>query len=118
MVILWPDIESGRDLVESDLDGFGNHQTSNLDGFGNHLDLILDARVPSHLDSILDGPILNLANKSSLDSISGHLKLKLDGNAVPSKIKVRWHLDLILDALISSRFDFRCPNIKSRQNYN
>ncbi len=61
MVILWPDIESGRDLVESDLDGFGNHLTSNLDGFGDHLDSILDARVPSHLDSILDGPISNLA---------------------------------------------------------
>ena len=61
MVILWPDIESGRDLVESDLDGFGNHLTSNLDVFGNHLDSILDARVPSHLDLILDGPISNLA---------------------------------------------------------
>jgi hypothetical protein len=55
--------------------------------------------------------------KSSLDSISGHLKLKLDGTAVPSKIKVRWHLDSILDALISSRFDFKCPNIESCQNY-
>ena len=60
MVILL-DIESGRDLVESYLDGFGNHLTSNLDGFGDHLDSILDARVPSHLDLILDGPILNLA---------------------------------------------------------
>ncbi len=30
-------------------------------GFGNHLDSILDARVPSHLDLILDSPILNLA---------------------------------------------------------
>ena len=62
MVILWPDIESGRDLVELYLDGFGDHLTLNLDGFGDHLDSILDARVPSHLDSILDGPILNLAH--------------------------------------------------------
>ena len=46
MVILWPDIESGRDLVELYLDGFGDHLTSNLDGFGDHLDSILDARVP------------------------------------------------------------------------
>ncbi len=61
MVILWLDIESGRDLVESYLDGFGDHLTSNLDGFGNHLDSILDAHVPSHLDSILDSPISNLA---------------------------------------------------------
>jgi hypothetical protein len=61
MVILWLDIESGRDLVESYLDGFGDDLTSNLDGFGNHLDSILDARVPSHLDLILDGPISNLA---------------------------------------------------------
>ncbi len=30
-------------------------------GFGNHLDSILDARVPSHLDLILDSPISNLA---------------------------------------------------------
>ncbi len=60
MVILWPDIESGRDLVESYLNGFGDHLTSNLDGFGNHLDFILDARVPSHLNSTLDGPISNL----------------------------------------------------------
>jgi hypothetical protein len=52
MVILWPDIESGRDLVESDLDGFGDHLTSNLDSFGDHLNLILDARVPSHLHQI------------------------------------------------------------------
>jgi hypothetical protein len=61
MVVLRPDIVSGRDLVELYLDGFGNHLTSNLDGFGNNLDSILDARVPSHLDSILDGPISNLA---------------------------------------------------------
>jgi hypothetical protein len=61
MVILWLDIESGRALVESYVDGFGNHLTLNLDGFGNHLDSILDAHVPSHLDLILDGPILNLA---------------------------------------------------------
>ena len=54
MVILWPDIESGRDLVESDLDGFGNHLILNLDGFGDHLDSILDGRL-NHLDSILDG---------------------------------------------------------------
>ncbi len=61
MVILWPDIESGRDLVEPDLDGFGDHLKLNLDGFGNHLDSILHALVPSHLDSILDGSISNLA---------------------------------------------------------
>ncbi len=54
MVILWPDIESGRDLVESDLYGFCDHLTLNLDGFGNHLDLILDGCL-NHLDSILDG---------------------------------------------------------------
>jgi hypothetical protein len=30
-------------------------------GFGDHLDSILDARVPSHLDSMLDSPISNLA---------------------------------------------------------
>jgi hypothetical protein len=54
MVILWPDIELGRDLVESDLDGFGNHLTLNLDGFGDHLDSILDGRL-NHLDLILDG---------------------------------------------------------------
>jgi hypothetical protein len=54
MVILWPDIESGRDLVELALDGFGDHLTSNLDGFGNHLDLKLDGCL-NYLDSILDG---------------------------------------------------------------
>jgi hypothetical protein len=37
MVILWPNIESGRDFVQSNLDGFGNHLTSKLDGFGDHL---------------------------------------------------------------------------------
>ena len=77
MVILL-DIESGRDLVESDLDGFGDHLTSNLDGFGDHLDSILDAPVPSHLDSILDGPISNLAK----------IIARLDIRA--SKIKARW----------------------------
>jgi hypothetical protein len=65
-------------LVESDLDGFGDHLTSNLDGFGNHLDLVLDAHVPSHLDSILDGPILNLA------------KIIARFNIRASKIKARW----------------------------
>ncbi len=78
MVILWPDIESGRDLVESYLDGFGNHLTLNLDGFGDHLDSILDARVPSHLDSILDGPISNL----------GKIIARLDMRA--SKIEAGW----------------------------
>ncbi len=90
MVILWPDIESGRDLVELDLDGLGDHLKSNLDGFGDHLDLILDARVPSHLDSILDGPISNLAKiiarfdiraskNQSWMAMPFHLKSKLDG---------------------------------------
>ncbi len=60
MVILWPDIESGSDLVTSNLDGFSNHPILILDGFGNHLDLILDA-CPNHLASILDAPISNLA---------------------------------------------------------
>jgi hypothetical protein len=78
MVILWPDIESGRDLVESDLDGFGDHLTLNLDGFCDHLDLILDAHVPSHLDSILDGPISNLA------------KIIARFNIRASKIEARW----------------------------
>jgi hypothetical protein len=78
MVILWPDIESGRDLVELDLDGFGNHLTLNLDGFGNHLDSILDARVPSNLDLILDGPISNLA------------KIIASFDIRASKIEARW----------------------------
>jgi hypothetical protein len=54
MVILWPDIESGRDLVSSSLDGFGDHLTLNLDGLGDHLDSVLDGCL-SHLDLILDG---------------------------------------------------------------
>ncbi len=83
MVILWPDIKSGRDLVESDLDGFGKHLTSNLDGFGDHQDSILDACVPSHLDSILDGPISNLA------------KIIARFNIKASKIKARWHCSSI-----------------------
>jgi hypothetical protein len=78
MVILWPDIKSGRDLVESNLDGFGDHLTSNLDGFGNRLDSILDAHVPSHLDSILDGPISNLAKIIAIFDIKA------------SKIEARW----------------------------
>ncbi len=59
MVILWPDIESGSDLVTLNLDGFSDHRTSILEGFGDHLDLILDACDPSHLASILDAPISN-----------------------------------------------------------
>jgi hypothetical protein len=42
MVILWLDIESGNDLVTSNLDGFSDHLTSKLDGFGDHLDSNLD----------------------------------------------------------------------------
>jgi hypothetical protein len=42
MVIFWPDIKSGNDLVKSNLDGFGDHLTLKLDGFGDHLDSILD----------------------------------------------------------------------------
>ena len=54
-----------------------------------------------------------ISPKLLLDSISEHLKSKLDGNGVPSKIELRLHLDLILDALISNlaiilaRFDIR-----------
>ncbi len=54
-----------------------------------------------HLDLILYALISNLA-KELLDSISEHLKSKLDGTGIPSTIKVRWHLDLILDAPISN----------------
>jgi hypothetical protein len=61
MVVLWPDIEAGTDLVTSSLDGFRNHLTSKLDGFGDHLDSILDACNLSHLASILDALILKLA---------------------------------------------------------
>ncbi len=61
MVILWLDIESGSDLVTSNLDGFSDHLTSILDGFGNHLDSILDA-CPSHLASILDAPMGDCRN--------------------------------------------------------
>ena len=54
-----------------------------------------------HLDSILHALISNLA-KELLDSISRHLKSKLDGTGSPCKIEVRWHLDSILDAPISN----------------
>ncbi len=61
--------------------------------------------------------------KLSLDLISEHLKSKLDGNGVPSKIELRWHLDSILDARISNlanilaRFDIRAGQILSKFNY-
>jgi hypothetical protein len=61
MVILWPDIEAGTDLVTSSLDGFSDHLTSKLDDFGDHLDSILDACNISHLASILDALISKLA---------------------------------------------------------
>ncbi len=47
-------------------------------------------------------PQYRILPKLLLDLISEHLKSKLDGNGVPSKIELRLHLDLILDALISN----------------
>jgi hypothetical protein len=58
-----------------------------------------------------------------LDLISGLLKSKLDGNGIPSKINLRWHLDSILDALILNlaiilaRFDIRAGPILSKFDY-
>jgi hypothetical protein len=68
-------------------------------------------------------PQYQISPKLLLDSISGHLKSKLDGNGVPSKIELRWHLDLILDALISNlaiilaRFYIRAGPILSKFDY-
>ncbi len=64
MVILWPDIKAGTDLVTSNLDGFSDHLTSKLDGFGDHLDSILDG------DAIMDGPISNLVMKQRAHEVS------------------------------------------------
>ena len=68
-------------------------------------------------------PQYQISPKLLLDSISEHLKLKLDGNGVPSKIELRLHLDLILDALISNlaiilaRFYIRAGPIFSKFDY-
>ncbi len=68
-------------------------------------------------------PQYQISPKLLLDLITGHLKSKLDGNGVPSKIELRWHLDLILDALISNlviilaRFDIRAGPILSKFDY-
>jgi hypothetical protein len=42
MVILWPDIESGTDLVTSNLDGFKRPSNFNSRWLWHHLDSILD----------------------------------------------------------------------------
>ena len=68
-------------------------------------------------------PQYQILPKLLLDLISEHLKLKLDGNGVPSKIELRLHLDLILDALISNlaiilaRFYIRADPIFSKFDY-
>ena len=68
-------------------------------------------------------PQYRILPKLLLDLISEHLKSKLDGNGVPSKIKLRLHLDLILDALISNlaiilaRFYIRAGPIFSKFDY-
>ncbi len=68
-------------------------------------------------------PQYQILPKLLLDLISGHLKLKLDGNIAPSKIELRWHVDSILDALISNlaiilaRFDIRAGPILSKFDY-
>ena len=68
-------------------------------------------------------PQYQILPKLLLDLISEHLKSKLDGNGIPSKIELRLHLDLILDALISNlaiilaRFDIRAGPILSKFDY-
>jgi hypothetical protein len=68
-------------------------------------------------------PQYQILPKLLLDSISEHLKSKLDGNGVPSKIKLRLHLDLILDALTSNlaiilaRFYIRAGPFFSKFDY-
>ncbi len=68
-------------------------------------------------------PQYRISPKLLLDLISEHLKSRLDGNGVPSKIELRLHLDLILDALISNlaiilaRFDIRAGPILSKFDY-
>jgi hypothetical protein len=53
MVMLWPDIESGSDLVTSNLDDFSDHVTSIFDIRASKI----EARcvLPVHLISKLDG---------------------------------------------------------------
>ena len=68
-------------------------------------------------------PQYRISPKLLLDSISEHLKSKLDGKGIPSKIKLRLHLDLILDSLISNlaiilaRFYIRAGPIFSKLDY-
>ena len=62
MVILWPDIESGRDFEKSNLDG--RPRPSKFDYTCRPQPSNFDYRCQSHhVDSMLDAPISNLAMK-------------------------------------------------------
>ncbi len=78
MVILWPDIESGRDLVKLNLDCLP--RPSNFDYTFQPQPSHFDYKCQSmgHIDLILDAPTSNLA-KSSSDLMLGCLKSIIDG---------------------------------------
>ena len=65
MVTLWPDIESGREMVKSDLDGLP--RPSRFDYTWTVSSCRFDyASVLGHIDSIIDGPLSNLAMKHQI----------------------------------------------------